>query len=545
MKLNKYLLVLTVFLGIVVLWSSPGFALEMNDNWEMSITNRLNIYHNEISGPGGSNSFLYLGNDGWSYEDRLDILNKLTLDDVLYELDTEVSFTNNERIDIEDVSPKKLYFKRKSPDTLFQVGDFFANFSQYSLTQNLKGGIFSILKKEKDSWDASVVGGTYKPRWEYVWNDSSSELKNTSFYGLRGGRSFGPLTTHLNYVFTDEDRMKDIVPSNTSRSTTNVVHNHLWSLDWRFRPDSGFDISGESAASRRHATTNADVDLGYAHKIRGRFRINDFRSNLEYERTPSDFHSPGGSVSIDRERYRIQNKYYIGKSELFADYTAYWDNVQNTSAETTKVKMPEVGSRIRNFLNRKTLQCTVRVSQRRRHQSSNSLDERTDTASISLEDRLGPFRPSFGYEFRTIDLRKDPNDSGEKTQTIRLGLNSYHRTERWTFRPSLAVRHEQADVFGAGSDRGKNINWYWSGGLNMSFKQDSRLNLSYSYSDVDNYIFDSDSRKGTLRCSFSHSIGGSRDNVISFDYSDNKNGFSQANNEYEEKIWKVSWLRRF
>ena len=540
MKVFRYILLL----AFVQMFSLYGFALEINENWKMQITNDLEIIHNDAWGPGQANSFLYQGNSGWSYENRFDFLNRLTLDEVIYEFDTEVRFTNNERIDTEDVSLKKLYFKRASPYTLFQMGDFFANFSQYSLNQNLKGAIFSLNETEDTPWDFSLIAGAYKPRWEYVLSDKADELKDTFFHGMRLGRKIGSWLAHFNYVFTDESRLVDI-STNTSRSTAEIVHNHLWSIDWKFRPAGGLDFSGESAISKNHSTTNTNKDFGYAHRARGRFRIKNLRSQFEYERTPSDFNTPGGSASSDRERYRIRNNYYLGEQELFANYTAYWDNVQNTSSTTTKVKMPEVGMTLRNLLKRNTLSSTLRLRQRRRHRTDQSLDERTDSLSFSIEDRFGPFRPSFEYEYRRVNPRKDPNDSGEKTHAFNLRLNSYHRKDAWTFRPTVSLRQETTKDLGLGTGRGTNKDWIWSGGLNAGFKNDLRLNAAYTLSQAENYTADSDSRRRVLRLSLDYNIAGSRDNVIGIEYQDRRNSFSETLNDYNENICKFRWTRRF
>ena len=539
-RIMKYFL----FLVLAVMVSFPGSALDINDNWKLLVTNELELIRNDRWGAGQSNSFIYMGNKGWSYEDRFDFLNRITTPSAVYEVDVDMRFTNNERIDNEDASLKKLYFKRNSPYTLFRVGDFFANFSQYSLNQNLKGASFSIKESPTNPWDVNLLWGAYKSRWEYTWNDESDELKNTFFSGMRTGRKIGPFELHLNYVFTNERRLDDIT-ANSSRSTAELVHNHLGSLDWRFRPTGRFNIEGESAIARNHSTTTGNIDVGYAHKIRGRFRNKGLRSQMEYERTPSDFNTPGGSASSDRERYRIRNNYYLGENDIFCHYTAYWDNIQNTQTTTTKVKMPEAGISLRNLFKRKTLSSTFRLRQRRRHQSDNSQDQRTDTLNLSLEDKFGPFRPALEYEFRRVNPRKDTADSGEKTHAVSLRVNSYYRTDKLTLRPSVSLRHEQTKDFGAPASRGLNKDWLWSGGLSGSYNKELNFNIGYNFSEADNYAIDSNSRRRVFRCSFDYNMDGNRDNVLRLEYQDRRNSFSTNTNDYNENIWKFRWIRRF
>ncbi|MCK5345532.1 MAG: hypothetical protein KAR20_19115, partial [Candidatus Heimdallarchaeota archaeon] len=265
-------------------FSGSAFSLDINDKWKMHITNKLEVTHNDVWGPGQDNSFLHngTGDNNWSFEDRIDFLNRLNSGNALYEFDINMRFTNNQRIDSEDATLLKAYLKRESDYTLMQAGDFFANFSQYSLNQNLKGILFGLKSYDENPWDFRILGGTYKPRWEYIWDDKASELKNTYFYGIRAGRQIGKLQLHANYVYTDEDRLGD-TSINSSRSTAEIVHTNVGSMDWRFRPFSGLDLSGESAFSRQYSTTNL-YDFGFANKVRARTRIKDLRTQFEYER---------------------------------------------------------------------------------------------------------------------------------------------------------------------------------------------------------------------------------------------------------------------
>lgn len=541
----KKLVVGFLCLGLTGLMSDAGFALDVNDNWKMFVTNELELTFNQITGPGQRNSFLYIGNSGRSYEDRFDFLNRLTFDDVEYEFDSEFRFTNNERIDVEDASMKKLYLKRTDPYTFFQTGDFFANFSQYSLNQNLKGVAATLKEFEGNPWNVNILWGSNKSRWEYVWNDEADELKDTGYTGIRLGRKMGPLTSYFNFVYTAEGRLSDI-SDNTSRSTASVYHNHLWSTDWQFKPTGGLDISGESAVSRDKDSPNGIVDVGFAHQVRSRFRIKDLRSQFEFERTPSDFHTRSGSASTDRERYRWRNNYYFNNNnEVFGNFTTYRDNTQDTLTYTTKVKITELGGTVRNILNRKTLLSTIQLKERRRHRSDETLDERTSSANCIIEDRVGPFQPRVEYEIRRVNPRKDPNDSGELTQSVSWGVSSYHRNDIWTVRPSVTARFEQTDDAGAPAARGINRDWIWTGGLGGGYKRDTQFNVDYSYSEADNYNPSSDTRRKALRCSLDYSVGGNRDNVVGLVYENRLNRFSTDTSDYEENILKFKWTRRF
>ena len=534
------------FILVIFFFSNTfnAFALDINDNWKLFITSEQALIHNKAGGAGRANSYLYLGNNGWNHLGRLDLLNRGTFDDVVYEIDLDTRLTSDARLDADDASPKKIYLQRQSPETLLRVGDFYGNFSQYSLSQNLKGLIFSLEGSEENPWSFTTLGGTYKPRWEQVWKDEESELKDTYFYGTRIGREKGSLKAHFNYVFTDEFRMGG-VDENTSRASTDIVHNNLLSFDWNFRPVSGLDLSGENSISKYHTTVRDNTDWGNAHRVLGRFRVKQLRTQLEYERTPSDFHTPGGSASSDRARYRIRNNYYLGEHEVFFNHTNYHDNTQETLATTTHVDSPELGFTARNLLNRRTLSSTVRIIHRRLYQEDHSQDERTDTITYSMEDRFGPFRPALEYEFRKVNPRKDENDSGEKTQAITLRGNSYHRNDIWTIRPSLAVRFEQTEDKGAAGARGTNKNLIWTGGISGDFKKDLRFNLASTISRADNYVLDADTARRTVRASLDYNIGGNRDNVLGFEYEGNSNSYSLNDTDYHEKIWKMKWTRRF
>lgn len=540
MKIAKFFL----FFGLVNLFILPGFALDINENWKMYITEEVEFTHNQIGGAGRDSSFLYYGNKGFTYEDKLSILNRLTFDDVLYETGTEVRFTNNERIDNEDVSLKKLYLQRNSPYTFFQTGDFFANLSQYSLNQNLKGAIFSVKETEDNPWEWSLVGGAAKSRWEYLWGDESDELKDTNFYGGRLGRAKGDFKVYCNYVFTEEGQLPNIT-ANTSRETTNMVHNHLVSMDWVFKPVSGFDLLGESAVARHHATSGNNIDLGLAHKLRSKFRIENLRTQIEYERTPSDFHTPGGSASSDREIYRFRNNYYFGDHEAFLHYTTYHDNVQDSLTNTTKIKLPETGVTLRNLFSRRTLVYNFKYLQKRRHRTSETMDERTDIMTTSVEDRLGPFLHALEYENRRLNPRKDPADSGERVHSFAYRVNSYHRKDDWTIRPAVSLRHEQLKDLGAPASRGINRDWIWTGSLNGTFKNDLMFNIAYTYTQADNYALASDTRRKVALCRLDYNISGNRDNVVGIEYQDNRNYFANAASEYDENIWKLRWTRKF
>lgn len=545
-RITRVLLAL-VLVGVLF---SPAFALEINKNWQMLISEDLELGHNHVYGPSATSSFLYRGNHGYYFEDRLGILNRWTFDSRVYELDMEGRFTNNEQIDKEDATLRKLYFKRETPNSFLQAGDFFANFSQYSLNQNLKGYIFSIKETNTNPWEVSIVGGINKTRWEYVWRDSTDEIKDTYHYGVRAGRKIGPLTAYANYVYTHEHRLGNHAGNslNDARASTEITQNNLESIDWKFKPVSGFDLSGESAIANNHSTTVDNNYQGYAHLVKGRFRIKDLRIQGEFERTPLDFVTPGGSASSDRERWAIKNNYYFVGNEVFLNYTSYFDNTQGTLANTTKTKIPELGLTVNNLLKRKSLSTTIKARQRRRHRSNNSLDERTDTAGFTLQDKFGPFRPSLEYEYRRVHDRKDITDSGERTHTFGFGVNSYHRLlDVWTIRPNVSVKNERTHDVGPASNAGRGLNrsWIWAAGLGGSFKNDLRFDFACGENLALNYADQSNSRRNTLRFTLDYNVFGDPDNVVGVEFLANRNYYSQEASDYNEDVWKFKWSKKF
>lgn len=122
----KGLRVLLFLASALLNFPAPAPALEINKNWQMDVLSQFEFGLNSVRGSGKPNSSLYRRKGGYYADEALDVLNRFTFDDLIYEFDVQSRFTNNKQYDPEAASLKKIYFKRESPYSLFQAGDFLA-----------------------------------------------------------------------------------------------------------------------------------------------------------------------------------------------------------------------------------------------------------------------------------------------------------------------------------------------------------------------------------------------------------------------------------
>ncbi|MCM8763234.1 MAG: hypothetical protein NC829_02565, partial [Candidatus Omnitrophica bacterium] len=162
-------------LGVVFLTCPSIFA-------ELHITQDLSGIFYSVEG-NKERSFYPSHDIDYLYEGSIDFKNPFKD----YELFGNIEYraTDDRLVDVQDFSIERMYFGLRK-GTLLEVlgGDFYANFSEYSLGNALKG-LKLTLGNEKTS-RLTVVGGLDTSRWEDLWENRCDDSATRSYvWGTR------------------------------------------------------------------------------------------------------------------------------------------------------------------------------------------------------------------------------------------------------------------------------------------------------------------------------------------------------------------------
>jgi len=266
---------------------------------ETIIRSHSEVHINDITGPGKKNSY---------YEDGVRFLSELTIysqgtfiNGFDYNFSTKGRYTDSKIIDRENESLEEFKLWLGSDNFETTIGDYFVNFSQYSMTRTIKG-LSLVFKQNRDKKGLSleVMGGTFDDQWEYLFYDAKGEPMDRFVGGFKlqyKKNDDNKISLNYAYVWDDEN--------DHNRAGENAYKQHLVSVNWAALIK-GFHISAETAYSgyRRYIGSNRDsVDMAFASKLNVSKDIGyntDWRGEFEY--VDPDFLSLGGSYTPDRIR---------------------------------------------------------------------------------------------------------------------------------------------------------------------------------------------------------------------------------------------------
>ncbi|MEF3279795.1 MAG: hypothetical protein K6357_02360 [Elusimicrobiota bacterium] len=326
------------FIGIL-LFSFSGF---LYCETEFHMSNDFNIYYNDITGEGKGSSSL---TEGWNYIDVLNINGSGRKDNISYNYNLGVKFTDDKRNDVKNISLMNITGSFKKGYNLITAGDIFESFSQYSLASSLKGASYKFLKEESKLPEITAIFGHTYPRWDSYFKDPDTRVLKRQAYGLKLKENLGDFNLGVNYLNT-----KDI----ELMSESEKYDSSNYSLDLKYNPFAGLELTGEYARSDTDEKISNKSFKGDAYRFEFVGDADPSRITIEYENVEPDYLSLLGSAVSDRRKVKARWRYKYSKmTTINAGVLWYRDNLENQKTDTTYTIRPDISIGIKKIFARR------------------------------------------------------------------------------------------------------------------------------------------------------------------------------------------------
>ena len=157
--------------------------------------------------------------------------------------------TNDRTVDQQDFSIERMYIGLRRQNQEILLGDFYSNFSEYSLGNALKGSKITI--GDEKSHRLILVGGIDTTKWEDLWETRQEDSAMRRYvWGSRLENNFfgKKLALNLNYGGARDDEA--YTPSSSAPIMVNV-----------FSVDGKYDITSFLQAKAELAQSFTDEDI--------------------------------------------------------------------------------------------------------------------------------------------------------------------------------------------------------------------------------------------------------------------------------------------
>lgn len=252
--------------------------------------------------------------------------------------DLEYRVTDDRTVDLQDASVERMYigFKKQAQEIL--LGDFYSNFSEYTLGNSLKGLKVSI--GDEKSSRLLLVSGIDTSKWEDLWEKRQEDSSTRRYvWGARLENSLLSNKLNLNFNYGGARDDKSYVSSSVSPILVNV-----FGMDARYALGQYLSLFGEIANSFTDEDTRKDEEKtknDYA--LKGGFDLNlkDYNLTTLYSRVGNHFNTTGGFSAQDLETLNFDGIWFMPLKVKFTHYLHMdRDNLSKTKTTTTKQLNP-------------------------------------------------------------------------------------------------------------------------------------------------------------------------------------------------------------
>jgi len=479
-------------------------------------------YHVE----GNKSSSFYPSNDvDYLYEGSVDFRNPYKD----YELfgNLEYRSTDDRTVDVQDFSIERMYVGLKDEYREFLVGDFYANFSEYSLGNALKG-LKMVFGNEK-ARRLTIVGGMDVSKWEDLWEERWDDSSSRKYaWGARLENNFlnNKLSLNFNYGGSKDDEA--YVGSSDSPASVNVV-----STDLKYIINDYFTFSSEIAQSFSDSDTRKDeIKTKSDRAIKS---VLDFNSQYytltsTYSRVGNHFATTGGFSAQDLESLSFDGIWFMPLNIKFTHYLhADRDNLSDSASTTTK----QINPGVKFSLNLPwDASLDIGSDMRKRISADKTIKTKTYTHSVDINKDFRVFYSTLGYS-RIIVSDKISPSSERETDSYSLGLDGDFTLKEvkfnWNF--TQDINHDQYTEVNEAD-----LSLTSSLGMKISFPSTLTLDTKVSITDNNYYQNDTDSNTSQYYVGISRKL---KDELL-FDITYDHKGYEYADGDtnYAEKILK-------
>jgi len=434
MKLNCKLWYFSLFLLIFLLSAYPASA-EIHSTQEATAT----YYH--VSG-NTSRSF-YPDNDvDWLYEGSVDFKTPLNG----YEWYGNINYraTNDDLIDSQSFSIERMFMGLKGANKDILMGDFYSNFTDYSLSNAIKGAKI-VLGGDKSTSRLILVGGMDTSKWEDLWENRVDDTNSRRYvWGSRLENNLIENKLFLNFNYGGaRDDTAYVSPSG------NPILVNVFSVDSKYVINSHLTASGEIAESFTDENLRNDdqkTKSDYATKLGLDLNLKDYSLSTIYSRVGNHFNTTGGFSAQDLEAWSIDGMWYLPLKVKFSHYFRMdRDNLSDTKSTTTKQLNP--GGKF-SFTLPKDVAFSLGADYRKRYSVDKTTNEKTYTYTSNLGKDFGIVYATLGYtrtkvtnrvsaaQERHSDLYSIGFDGSFNLKDVKFNWNAGEDIERTAYKSS-------------------------------------------------------------------------------------------------------------
>ena len=330
----------------------------------------------------------------------------------------EYRSTDDRLVDRQDFSIERMYMGLKTQGKEILVGDFYQNFSEYSLGNALKG--LKITIGDEKTSRLIMVAGLDTPKWEDLWETRQNDSATRRYvWGARLENSLfnEKLSLNFNYGGARDD------PAYMATSTNPIMVN-VFSVDAKYKINQILNTYGEIAQS----FTDANINDGAVHtkgdrayKLGLDLNLKDYTLSSVYSRIGNHFNTTGGFSAQDLETINFDGLWFLPFKTKFTHYLHLSrDNLSKTKSTTTKQLNP--GGKL-SFSLPLNINWDIGADLRKRFSTDKTtVNQKTYTYTTSLSRDFRILFASLGYT-KGIILDKITAAQERNTDTYTLALD--------------------------------------------------------------------------------------------------------------------------
>ncbi len=272
----------------------------------------------------------------------------------------------------------------KTPSQYLRLGETYTQYSSYSLTHSVKGGVYSYISHHKKGPEFSVIYGLNCSDWDQFWG------KTTTRRQVKGLRYKQPLTSDFWIA-------ANLVQTRDHQGKTEEIgyESSVISLDWSYQLLDNLVLYGETAfADTATISTSNEADgtehKGTAQRINAQLKRTTTDFVLTYERISSDFVSLVTDTTADREKLSGRLTYQLGPlTEYTLSLLWYHDDLAGQLDYRTDHYQPRVALSRKQIFNRPHARLDSSYTYKR--SESTNTGQNHHYVSVTYLDHFGAF----------------------------------------------------------------------------------------------------------------------------------------------------------
>jgi len=448
--------------------------------------------------------------------------------------DLEYRATNDRTVDMQDFSIERMYIGLKKQSQEILLGDFYSNFSEYTLGNSLKG--LKIAIGDEKSSRLVLVSGMDMSKWEDLWEERQEDTATRRYvWGARLENNLINSKLNLNFNYGGARDDKSYVSTSVSPIFVNV-----FGADAKYTLNQHLSLFGEIANSFTDEDIRKDEEKtksDYAVKSGFNLNLKDYDFTTLYSRVGNYFNTTGGFSAQDLETLNFDGIWFMPLKVKFTHYLHMdRDNLSKTKTTTTKQLNPGGKFAFKLPLD---LNFDLGADMRKRFSVDKTTNGKTYTYTTSLARDFGLVYTTLRYS-KAVISDKVSASTERSTDTVSLGLDgSFSIKEvKFSWNASEDAVHDHY------KEAGKSDMLFSTGlGIKIAFPSTLTFQLRTTLADNDFYIHSSDSNNADYYFSVSRDLR--KDLTFDVSYQHKAYRYFGGDNNYAENFIRSKLSYKF